>query len=100
MLNRSDVATKCGNPNGTSASSVGFSIEKDKDWLWKCFCPPPNKTNSNEAMTYYWPILGSKQPSSKKCPSFKCDNADLIVEHECSYGNILDFRSLFSEYTP
>ena len=100
MLNRSDVATKCGNPNSTLASSTGFSINNDKNWLWTCFCPPLNKTDSNEAMAYYSPILGSKQSDGKKCDTFKCNNADLIVEHECSYGQTLDFRSLFCEYTP
>jgi hypothetical protein len=99
-LTPNDVVTKCGILNSALASSSDFSMPGDKTWLWTCLCPPLFKTDSNDAMTYYGPILGSAQSSGAKCPTFKCNNADLIVEHECAHGTTLDHHSLFCEYSP
>ncbi len=98
----SDVVTKCGNSslNSTLALSASFGWPADENWLLNCLCPPLFKTDSNDAMTYYGPILGSAKPPGTKCQTFKCKNQALIVEHECAYGNILNFHSLFCQYTP
>jgi hypothetical protein len=99
-LTPSDVVTKCGIQNSTLALSTDFNWPADQIWLYDCLCPPLNKIDSNDAMTYYGPILGSAKSTGTKCPTFKCNNYKLIEEHECAKGDTFDYRSLFCKYTP